>query len=71
LDKIVDMNKELIGKFNQNGGYLRNPGKLSRTEKYQLQLALKVGVIFRIKRGLYRLCDIPSAYQEGDVAQVD
>ena len=70
MDKIAAMNKELIGKFNRNGGYLRNPGKLSRSEKYQLQLALKTGVIFRIKRGLYRLSDIPSAYQEGDVAQI-
>lgn len=57
-------------KFGQNGGYLKNPGKLSRSEKYQLQLALKTGLIFRIKRGLYRLSDIPSAYQEGDVAQI-
>jgi hypothetical protein len=64
------MNDELIGKFNRNGGYLRNPGKLARSEKYQLQLALKKGIIFRIKRGLYRLSDIPSAYQEGDVAQI-
>ena len=64
------MNNELINKFNQNGGYLRNPGKLSRSEKYQIQLALKAGIISRIKRGLYRLSDIPSAYQEGEVAQI-
>jgi predicted transcriptional regulator of viral defense system len=70
LDKIVAMNEELIRKFNQNGGYIRNPGKLTRSEKYQIQLALKAGIISRIKRGLYRLSDIPSAYQEGEVAQI-
>ena len=64
------MNKELLDKFNRNGGYLKNPGKLSRPEKYQLHLALGKGLVFRIKRGLYRLSDIPSAYQEGDVAQI-
>jgi predicted transcriptional regulator of viral defense system len=64
------MNEELIKKFNQNGGYLRNTGKLTRSEKYQLHLAFKTGVVIRIKRGLYRLSDTPSAYQEGEVAQI-
>lgn len=71
MDKYnIAMDQELLERFKENGGYFRNPGLLSRSEKYQLHLALKNGIISRVKRGLYRLNGITMAYQEAEVAQI-
>lgn len=64
------MTSSIIKRFNKNKGYLRNTGGLPRTEKYELKLMLQEGKIIMVKRGLYRLADIPSAGQEAEVAQI-
>ena len=64
------MADSIIKRFNKNKGYLRNTGGLPRTGKYELKLMLKEGKVIMVKRGLYRLADIPSAGQEAEVAQI-
>ena len=64
------MDQSIIKRFEQNRGYFRNAGHITRSEKYQLQLMLQNGIISRVKRGLYRLNSISSAYQEAEAAQI-
>ncbi len=64
------MASSLIKRFNKNKGYLRNTGYLPRDEKYELKLMLLDGKVIKVKRGLYRLADAPSAHQEPEVANI-
>jgi len=64
------MDQDILKRFEQNGGYFRNAGTLTRSGKYQLHLAVQRGTISRVKRGLYRLNSISTAYQEAEVANI-
>ena len=64
------MQLNILKQFYQNGGYFHSSDINTRSEKYQLQLAMQKGIISRVKRGLYRLNNISSAYQELEVANI-
>ena len=64
------MDKTILHKFEHNKGFFRSSDILTRSEKYQIQLLIRQGIISRVKRGLYRLNSIPAAYQESEVAQI-
>lgn len=64
------MYQDILKRFEMNGGYFRSADLFSRSEKYQLHLASQNGLVSRVKRGLYRLNSIPTAYQEAEVAHI-
>ena len=64
------MDQSIIKRFEQNRGYFRTSGHITRSEKYQLHLMLQEEIISRVKRGLYRLNSISSSYQEAEAAQI-
>lgn len=64
------MSSSLIRRFKLNNGYLRNTGYLPRAEKYELKQLLLKGKVIKVKRGLYRLANAPSAFQEPEVANI-
>lgn len=61
---------DILKQFYKNGGYFHSSDIHTRSEKYQLLLAMQKGIISRVKRGLYRLNSISSAYQEVEVAHI-
>lgn len=64
------METTVLKRFKQNNGYFRSSEIANRAEKYQIQLLIRQGAIIRVKRGLYRLSDTPSASLEPEVAQI-